>query len=202
MANLNAPFGFQPVMNRNGSAWNQMLRRYYIPSSDGSRFNIGDPVISAAGADANGVPQVAKAAGTDTVRGVVVGVEPYGDFATSLGGGALSLELLYVPATKTRNYYVYVCDDKDVVFMAQGDATATNQIAANANKNCSFTVTNPSGDVPTSASVLASGTINTTASLNVKLMGLAQVPNNAFGAYAIWYCMFNMHEFQGATAGV
>lgn len=203
MPTLNAPFGFQPVFNRNGSAWNQQVRRYWIPSTDVNRYNIGDAVISLANSDANGVPGVVKATvGTETVRGVIVGVEPYGDPTVSLAGDALALEILYIPAMKTRNYYVYVVDDPDVVFMIQGDGTATNQIAANANKNASFTVANPTGNVPTSATVLNSGSIAVTQGLNLKLMGLAQVPNNGFGTYAIWLVTFNQHELQGNVAGI
>jgi hypothetical protein len=38
--------------------------------------------------------------------------------------------------------------------------------------------------------------------LNLKLVGLTQKPNNAFGAYAVWNVVFNMHELRGAVAGV
>ena len=73
MANVNAPHGFEPVMNGDGSPWNQQANTYYIPAADGNAYNIGDVVKSAAGADANGVQQIVKAAAGNTVRGVIVG---------------------------------------------------------------------------------------------------------------------------------
>jgi len=74
MALVAKPFGLAPVRTADANNFNQAGTRYYIPSGDGSAYYIGDTVISAAGADANGVPQIAKAIGTSTVRGVIIGV--------------------------------------------------------------------------------------------------------------------------------
>lgn len=204
MPTLNQPFGLSPVFNGDGSPWNGAARRYYIPSSDGSAFYVGDVVKSAAGSDANGVPQVQAAAGTDTLRGVIVGVEPANVENASLVGSDLALSRVNIPASKTRDYYVYVVDDPNIVFEVQGDATATNQVAANANKNCSLTIAAPSNTaLPYSATVVNSGSINTTQALNIKLCGLSQRrPSGGFGAYALWLCKINQHELMGNTAGV
>ncbi len=53
-----------------------------------------------------------------------------------------------------------------------------------------------------SATVINSSTIASTSSLSIRLIGLSQEPNNAFGAYAKWLCKINQHEFNGPTAGV
>lgn len=204
MANLNQPFGAAPVMYRNGSSWNGAVRRYLIPQADAVAYYLGDFVKSAANADANGVSAVQAGNGTDIYRGVIVSVEQAAPEATSLLGVDLPLSRVNIPATKTRDYYVYVCDDPDVLFEIQGDATATNQIAANANKNASVTVTAPSNVLlPYSATVVNSGSIAVTAGLNLKLVGLSpRRPTGGFGAFAVWLVSINQHEFQGNTAGI
>lgn len=201
MANANSPFGALPVKHGNGNPWNGMTNRYLVPSSDGSAYYIGDLVISAANADANGVPAVAKATAAQTMRGIVVGVEVAPPNSVTLQGTALSLETLTIPATKTRDYYVYVVDDPDIVFEIQGDTTGTNQIAANANKNAQFTIAAPSAG-SYSATVVNSSTIAVTQTHNMKLMGLVQRSTNAFGASAVWLAKFNQHELMGNTAGI
>jgi len=203
MANSNKPFGLAPVRSLAANKFNEGGTRYYIPSTDTLAYYIGDLVLSVAAGDANGVPGVIKAtAGTETVRGVIVGVEVANVNGVSLVGSALSLENTNVPATKAKDYYVYVVDDPGVLFSVQGDATATNQTVANGNKNFSFTITAGSTAQSCSASVVNSSTIATTSSLNGKLVGLLQIPNNSTGAYAVWQCMLNQHELQGGTAGV
>lgn len=201
MANVNKPFGFAPVRTIGGT-WSEQATMYYIPSTDPSAYYIGDVVISAAAGDANGIPGVAKATvGTETVRGVIMGVLPVTQ-GISLQGTQLDLEITSIPATKTRDYYVLVIDDPQVVFAVQGDGTATNQTAANCNKNATFTVAAGATTSSASGTVINSANIGTTDSLNVKLMGLQQIPNNAFGAYAVWLAKFNLHELSasGTTA--
>jgi len=201
MANTNKPFGLAPVRSISGT-WSQQTTRYYIYSSDNDAYYIGDAVISAAQGDANGTPGIAKATGAQTLRGVVVGVEPADQLGVSLVGSALSLENTYVPATKAKAYYVYVVDDPGVVFSIQGDATATNQVATNSNKNFSLTVAAGASAQSSSGTVLSSSTLNTNNTLNMKAMGLLQVPGNAYGAYAIWQCKINLHELFGGTTAI
>lgn len=201
MANINAPFGLAPVRTVGGT-WSQQVSTYYIVSTDPNAYYIGDAVLSAASGDANGVPGVIKSTtGTDVLRGVFVGAYPANWNPVSLQGVALALENTYIPATKTRDYYVMVVDDPNVVFAIQGDATATNQVAANCNKNFSLTVAAGATTTSTSGTVVNSGSINTTNSLNMKLMGLQQIPGNGYGAYAKWLCKINLHELSafGAT---
>ena len=174
------------------------MTRYYIYASDTDPYYIGDAVISAAQGDSTGTPGIAKATGAQTLRGVVIGVEPANQNQISLQGVSLDLAIDSVPATKTRAYYVYVVDDPSVIFSIQGDATATNQVATNSNKNFSLTIANGATTVSASGTVLSSSTLNTTNSLNMKAFGLLQVPGNAYGAYAIWLCKINLHELSAA----
>ncbi|MBU6264869.1 MAG: hypothetical protein KGM14_01575 [Actinomycetales bacterium] len=202
MANVVAPKGFVPSRYMDGSAWNGAANMYCIPSSDGSVFSPGDAVKTAAGGDANGIPYVQKAAGTDTVRGVVVGVLVANPNNPSLVGTTLDLTLQNIPATKAKDYYVLVADDPNILFEIQDDGlNAGTTVATACNKNATFTVANPTSPQQNSASVLNSGSIATTNTLNLKIVGLVQKPNNAYGANATWLVRFNLHELTGGTTG-
>lgn len=206
MANVVAPFGLSLARTINQASYNAQTNLYHIPSSDGSAYYIGDIVKSAANADANGISDVAKITnGTDTPRGFIVGVYAANPSVNTsdMRGPDLGLSQVSIPATKTRDYYVMVVDDPEAVFWVQGDSTGTNQVAANANKNASLTIAAPStATFPVSATVVNSSTIATTSTLIIKLMGLAQLPGNGFGANATWVGKFNAHELMGLTAGI
>ena len=201
MANLDAPRGFVPFRYLNGAAWNGACNMYCVPSTDATVISPGDAVISAAGMDANGIPYVAKAAGTDAVRGVVIGVLAANPNDPSLVGTTLDLTLQNMPATKAKDYYVLVVDDPAVLFEIQDDGLNLLTTAA-ANKNAIFTVANPTSPQQNSASVLSTASVATTATLNLKLMGLAQRPDNTLALHAKWLVMFNLHELRGTIAGV
>lgn len=201
MANINQPKGFVPSRYLNGSPYNGASNLYCVPSTDGSQFNLGDPVKSAAGGDANGVPYMQKAAGTDAVRGVIVGILPMGYNTPSLVGTNLDLTVQNIPATKLRDYYILVADDPNLLFEVMDDGASALTSAA-CNKNASFTVANPTAPAQNSASVLGTATVNTTNTLNLRIMGLVQKPNNVYGKNALWLVRWNLHEFQFGTAGV
>jgi hypothetical protein len=205
MANFVQPRGFVPVRYLNGAAWSGGGNMYYIPSSDTNQYNPGDVVLTAAvGADANGIPAVTKnTTGTGVVRGVLIGVLKANPNNPSLVGTNIDLTVQNIPATKTQAYYALVVDDPKVVYQIQDDGiTTANLVAASVGLNASFTVTNPTAPAQNSATVLLSSSFATTAALTVKIFGLSQIPNNAFGANATWDVIFNQHEFQGNTAGV
>ena len=199
MANLNMPFGARPIGHLDNTGYIQ-TNLYYVPSSDTSAYYINDMVISAAGADVNGVPQIAKlSTGTETPLGIVVGILPIYPGATLVGSN-LNLERLSTPSTgKAHDYYLLVADSPDLVFEMQADSAATNLVAAKAGYNASITVAVPSPAThPISASVIGGATLVTTNTLNIKLMGLVRNPVNTFGAYAVYRCMFNLHERSNA----
>jgi len=203
MANTNRPFGLMPVKGGGASAFGFQINRYYIPSTDNNAYYIGSPVKLTNDADARGVPAIVVAGGTDTLVGSVVGVEVANVNNPSMVGTNLNLEQGSIPASKTKAYYVYVADDPAQVFLCQGDSGSTNQVAAKANYNASLTITAPSpATLPQSATVIADSTIATNNTLNIALMGLSQQINNAFGAYAVWKCKINLHQYANARTGL
>lgn len=200
MANINAANGFSPVGSIVGASWAEKARLYVIPSTDTSQYGIGDVVLSLAGADVNGVPNVIKATASDIPRGVIVGIDPVLTSGVSLAGTTLGLETIAIPATKTKAYYVMVVDDPNVIFEIQGSGTAT--AAASINKNASPVIANPATGSPFSGTQLDTGTLNTTNTLMLKIIGVAQRPGTDFTANAKFLVKFNRHEFFGSTAGV
>ena len=202
MANLVAPRGFVPSRMLGGSAWTGALNVYVVQASEPNQINPGDTVKSSANADANGISAVTKITnGTDTIRGVVVGVLAANPGAPSLVGTNLDLTIQNIPAVKSKDYYILVCDDPNVLFELQDDGL-TALTATSANKNASYTVTNPTSPQQNSATVLATSTVATTNTLSLKLFGLVQRSDNAFGVNAKWLVKFNQHELMGNTAGI
>jgi hypothetical protein len=158
--------------------------------------------MSAASADANGVPYVTKWGGATTTSalplGIIVGIR-VADPGTSLVGSSLSLEKSYI-GLSAGTRYVYVVDDPYVIFEAQFDSTAV--AATDLHKNAAVTVTANQTSLavssPFSSTVLTSPA--TTATLPIRLLGLVQRSDNAVGAYCKVLCKWNYHEF-GVTAG-
>ena len=201
MANANRPNGLSPASTLTGVAsWSQQGRLYCIPASDAtSTYAIGDVVKSASGSDANGVPNVAKATGSDVPLGIIIGVRQ-SDPGVSLVGVTIDLANIFVPKTKARAYYVYVVDDPMLMFEVQFDSTVI--VSANLHLNCALTYTadqtatlGPSS--PFSSTVAtAPATTNT---LPIRLLGAIQRPDNTVGSYVRVLARFNTHEFGVST---
>ena len=207
---LNRPFGVAPYQHGTMASTSMRVTKYRIPSGDGSAFYVNDTVIAAAGADANGIPNIAKATGTARIRGVIVGFEIPATNLPSLQGTVINDNVMSVPAAKGGvDYYAFVVDNREATFMCQDDGITTgNLVAASANLNCNLTIAAPSQPQQVSATVILSSSIAVTSTFSMKLLGLAQLPaipgggSNVFGAYAVWAMRANLHEFDGSVAGV
>jgi hypothetical protein len=192
MTNLTTPNGFQ---SRNLTKWS----RYYVPQSDTNIYRAGDVVRSGSGSDTNGVPTVLPHTGSGAMRGVIVSVDP-GLPAT--GGLQSDGQKLYVPAIKTRGYYLWVNDDPAATFNAVDDGlTPANLVAANVGTFVNFTP---------GAGATANG--GSTAALTSSTFGGAsgsgcwkvlQLNTGAsYGAYASWIVQPANHELaQGGGGG-
>jgi hypothetical protein len=164
---------------------------------------VGDVVISAAGSDTNGVPNVVKLANAAQASGVplgiIVGIR-VADPGVSLVGTTLDLANNFVPKTKARDYYVFVVDDPNVMFEVQFDSTSI--AATDLHKNASLSITNDQSSTlaaysPNSSTVLTAP--NTTNTLPIRVLGAVQRPDNAVGAYVRVIAKFNNHEFGVGT---
>lgn len=197
MANINKPSGFAPVNHLiGGSSQVGKTNVYYIPSTDGNAYAIGDPVASAGDADTNGVASITIGVAGSAWRGVIVGLGRY----EALIADPSNLDQIIVPATKTHSYYALVCDDPYTVFECQEIGTGTVFTSAEVGLNCNGVAGTNNGYL--SGWTLDNSTEATTSTLNCKILGLARRVNNAFGQYAKYLVMINNHELKAGTSGV
>lgn len=202
MANANRPSGFSPVQYLNGSPWNGQARIYSIAAAYATALYIGDPVKSSGTADANGVPGIILGATTGALRGVIVGLGS----AEGLIANPKNLDITYRPAAaQATDWYAMVVDDPQVLFEVQENANGTALAATEIGLNTISVSGTGSGFV--SGWMLASATDATpatTATLQLRLMGLVRRQQNAFGAYAKHLVKINVYELGTGTgaAGV
>lgn len=195
MANANAPYGLSPVRTVSGQVYTGAARTYSILSTNATNLFIGDPVIVAGTADANGVPNVVRATGGsgNFVTGVIVG------FLTAYPNNtsAPNLNITYWP-TSTAGYAM-VCDDPDMLYSVQASgAIAITDMSNNANITLSTagsTVTGYSG------AMLDSASIGTAATKQLRIIEVAQLPNNEIGNYTQVLVKLNTSS-QTNTTGV
>jgi hypothetical protein len=171
MANGNVAFGLMPVRMANGDPYNGASDMFYVPATDGTALYIGDPVILAGSADSAGVASVTRASASAAITGVVVG---FGD-ATSMTAG-------YRAASTAA--YVNVVHGADVLFEIQEDSVGGALAATDIGLNANIIVASGSAYTKRSGVMLDTNTKATDAALPLKIVGLAQRPDNAIGDYA------------------
>lgn len=191
MANVNRVFGFRPVKHMNGNPWNGMANKYYVQAADATAIYLGDMVDLDGSSDTDGVPSVTKpaASATNTILlGPVVGfsIDP-----TNLNTPQ------YRTASTAR--YVWVADDPNLVFEAQGDASIA---AADIGLNAEFSDAGGSTTTGLSGQEVEVSTKATGAALPLKIMGLMPRVDNATGADAKLLVKINSHRFGNIVAGV
>ena len=201
MPNANRPTGLSPVKMVTGAPYNGQATIYSIAASYTVALAIGDPVISTGTADANGVAGIALAAATGPIRGVIVGI---GSQYESMIGNIVNPNITYRPAaSQTDVWYAMVVDDPNVIFEVQENANGTALAATDVGLNQVLKLGTNNGYV--SGWMVASATEATpavTATLQVRLLGLARRSDNAFGAYAKWNVLINAHELRVGQVGL
>lgn len=211
MANQNRPSGFTPVQYLNGAPWNGQVRLYSIAANYGTALYIGDPVISSSTSDAFGTPGIAIGATTGALRGVITALYNTGGTSAVPGGvsvgNILNPNITYRPASDPNVWYASVVDDPNVLFSVQEESNGTQLAATDIGLNTISKIGTGSGFLSGWQLPSATGaTPNTTATLQLRLMGLVQVPagTNVFGPYAKHLVQINVHELAHGTgaAGV
>lgn len=188
MANFDAPFGMSSC-TRTGSEYVGGLNLYFIPDTDSTIMAVGDPVISAGGADTDGVPSIARATAGTAVRGYIAGFVFNNRDQENLPS--------FRPASVEA--YALVADDPGSRIIIQEDSDAGALTAADVGLNVNFVVANANSTTGKSQVEIDSSTAAVTATLPLKLLGLYQTEDNEFGNNAIWVCSFNTHELKGLT---
>lgn len=182
MANTSKIRGFLPMKHVNGSPYNGQSNIYFIPSSDSTAVFVGDPVKLATGANAQGVAQVIKATAGAAVLGVVIGVinTKFDPVAGRMSAGSVSLDTpVYRPASVGQ--YVLVCDAPDVIYEVEavtGSNASYSFLSADVGKNADLATVAGDTNTGTSGAALNMATKATTATLQFKIMGVVQRPDN------------------------
>lgn len=200
MPNVNRPSGLTPVEYINGAPWTGKGRVYFIPQADTNAYAVGDPVVLAGSGDTNGVPSVALAtAGSgNKVLGCVLGAG-----GIIFGGSFVNpanLDTTIVPATKTRGYYISVCDDPFVIYSIQEGGAGAALTAADNGLN--FNLLSGTNSGYQSGWLFDNASGGTGATIQLQLLGLINTADNAYGQYAKWKCRINVHQFTGGVTGV
>ena len=188
MANANTPMGLRPIRRAGSMPVSGGLTMYYHPASDGTALYIGDAVVKNGSSDAAGVPGAVKSAAGGPITGVVEGFVPDG-VVDRVGYGAASTA-----------YYVLVNDDVNAEFMIQD--TAGTIAAADIGLNANMTLAAGSAYSKRSGNVIDPATKAVTATLALKILGLAPIPGNDFGAYSKLRVKINNHTEAPASAGL
>lgn len=197
MANANRPTGLSPVRSILGAPFNGQAQLYSIAAGYTTALYIGDPVISSGTSDANGIAGITLAAATGAIRGVIVGI------GTSPGliANPSNLDITYRPAAaQTDDWYALVVDDPNMIFEVQEIGTGTALTAAEVGMNVNLVAGTGNGYV--SGWQVSNSGEDTTDTLQVRLLGLAQRQDNAFGPYAKWLVKINNSEFYLGNAGL
>lgn len=198
MANVSRVNGFRPVKYLNGASWNGQANLYFLPSGNATNTFVGDLVkldgtgdTAAAGGQARGITSVVQAAATNAVIGVIVGFVP----------DPTNLNTPQYRAASTGRY-CWVADDPNIIFEAQEDADGGALTAADVGQNVNVIVGTGSTTTGASAMQVDSSTINTTATLPLRIMGFSTRVDNEVGvANAKVLVKINNHQL-GSSTGV
>jgi hypothetical protein len=190
MANPSIPNGAVPVRTLTGP-YTGSTNAYSTLSSDGTLLGIGDFVKLSGTAQLIGdvtYTDVARAATGDVILGVVTSVVP-----------ATRDSTVYRAASTTT--IVNVADDPQLLFEMQESAAGTAFTANDIGLNANFVVANASTTTGLSATTLDNSTEAVTNTLDLKIIGLANKPNNAVGESAKWIVKINRHQYANQVAG-
>jgi hypothetical protein len=199
MSNLNAPFGLRPVNELSGSPYMGAVRTYSVPASDATAIFLGDLVkLVGTSQIINGSPtaDVARAAVGDVFVGVVVGVVPVTRDSTIYRAASTQRQLL-------------VADDPHLLFAVQQSNSGTAFTANDIGLNCSINVGAGSTITGLSGTVADNTTGAVTATLDLKIVGVVDAPDNDIGSSVSSGTLasrllvrLNRHQFVNQTAGV
>jgi hypothetical protein len=204
MANANVARGLIPYRYTWGGMYNGSANIYFVPSSYATALFIGDPVdIKSGSNDTNGVPSVIAATVGSPILGVMVGIVDAGQPVI-----AVTRDLnVYRPASTAQ--YILVADDPNLLHMVQDDASA-QATAANlwAGKNANLVSGSGSTTTGFSGWQMASSTVATTNTLDVKIVMPLQQADNTIGSVANtqqnakWLVKLNNSRWANQIAGV
>ena len=195
MANVDAAFGFRPIGENGSGVQNGGTTLYTIEDNYGTAIYKGDHVMSSGGYVIAGTTSGA------TNLGVFNGcfyIDPTSQKPT------WSNYYSQVNVTNTgsisgsTNIDAYIYDDPMKIFEIQCDGTIAK---TNIGNNADTTLGTASTVNGQSVTELKASGINTTAALQIKVIGISKDPDNsdASSANANWYVRWNEHLYFSST---
>lgn len=189
MANVNKPFGLKPVRNISGNA-SMAESSYTIASGASGTIRLGDPV-KMTGTGNN----IVLADAGDVAVGVFVGCT-YTDTNNNF-----QFTQQWITGTTTLDgsaAQALVWDDqKNLVFHIQADTLAAGDVGALADWNAGT----GNSLYKTSGAYLDIGATTATTGKGLRILRLADIVGNAYGAYAIAEVMFAEGTMISITSG-
>jgi hypothetical protein len=166
--------------------WTGGGNTYYVTSAHAGNLFIGDPVIVTGSADAAGVPTVdiATAGATNYFTGAILGFVPD---PTILANG-------YLPASTAG--YVIVEDDPNVTYEIQASTLALADLNAN-----SILAAGTGNRTTGSGWFMDTATKGTSNTYQLRIVGIAQAPDNALGQYCKAHVRINLPTEAGLPTG-
>ena len=194
MSSTAYPFGMVPVQQLAAGYNTQGFNSYNIEDGEATAIFYGDVVeILASG-------YIEKDVGTTTLTpmGVFVGcsfVSPAtGYFLNSQSWPAATTSGVTTGAGRPM---ALVVDDPNAVFMIQADGTLDQSAIGN---NFAIVQTAGTAAIGKSRNALSASSIHTTSTLPLRVVGLAELPDNAWGdAFPIVLVKFNNHQLTNQT---
>ena len=204
MANANVARGLIPYKYIWGAPYNGSFNIYYVPSSYATALFIGDPVDVVSGSnDANGIPAVQLATVGSPITGVMVGIVDAGQPVIAV---TRDLSPWHLAST---NQYIAVADDPNLLHMVQDDASTQARAPSQwAGRNANLVSGSGSTNNGFSGWQLAASTVNTTNTLDVKIIMPLQQADNTISSTANtnmnakWLVKLNNSRFANQIAGV
>lgn len=189
MATTAAPYGLRPVGSITSGGYTGKLRQIKMTNSYGTSVFYGDPVALVAGGTLEKV--------TTTDSGRIAGVF-LGCTFTDPNSSQKTFKNWWAASVTATDLYAYVCDDPDVIFQCQSDATI-----AQADLGINVAMVQTAGSTVTGMSKVAiSGASTSTAStLPLRIIGFVNGPFSAVGD-AKTDCLVTINTHQYRSVGI
>lgn len=197
MANVSIARGLIPTRFRNGAPYNGASRTYFVPASYGTAIFIGDPVILVtSSSEASGIPiaGLATAAGGAYLIGSCVGLGQAGDPPVAI---TRDMPPYHLAST---GGYIQVADDPDLLFEAQEDGIGGAMGIGAVGRNVDLISGTGSASSGYSGWMLDSSTLQTTATLQMRIVyPVIRPDNDPTLTVAKWLVSINLHAMTRTT---
>lgn len=190
MANVDAAGGLKLVGSLRGGE--PACRTVNIPAADGTAVFVGDAVKLEGTGTTDGRATVIQAAAGNAIYGVVVGLKPR----------EAALSAVHRPASTSVD--VVVCVDPDAIYEIQVDDDSYTFAATDVGLNANLLVGSGNTTSGASGMELDASSLNTTATLQLKVLNLVARAGNDLGDFAKVLVKINNHQMAAhtGTAGV